>query len=469
VELVGPLGEEPPKPVLTETHKRIFTKEPVPGKERDTAHELIGNFARRAYRRPVTKEEVDRLTGLYDFARAQGDSFEGGVKMALEAVLVSPYFLFRGELQPEPNNPRSVHPINEFALASRLSYFLWSSMPDEELFAQAERGTLRKNLEAQVKRMLRDPKSRVLVDNFAGQWLQTRNLKLMTPDKKLFPEFDDALRAAMQKETEMFFESIMREDRSVLDFLNADYTFANERLAKFYGISRVKGDEFQRVSLKGTQRSGVLSQGSVLVITSNPTRTSPVKRGKWVLENLLGTPPPPPPPDVPELSEAKDKVESGTLRQRMEQHRQSPICASCHARMDPIGFGLENFDAVGAWRDKDGNFAIDPTGNLVSGETFKGPADLANILMKKRKDDFVHCLSDKMLTYALGRGMEYYDKCAIEEVSKGVAKNRYKFSSMILEVVKSTPFQMRRGEGDRLAPVSSKIQAQSSKGQAGND
>jgi hypothetical protein len=448
LELVGPLGEVI-KPELTATHRRIFTREPTAGKERETAQELIGNFARKAYRRPVTKEEVNRLTGLYDFARKQGDGFEGGVKTALEAVLVSPHFLFRGELQPEPNNPRAVHAVNEFALASRLSYFLWSSLPDEELFAQAERGTLRKNLEAQTRRMLKDPKARALVDNFAGQWLQTRNLKLMTPDKAMFPAFDDALRAAMQRETEMFFEAILREDRSVLDFLNADYTFANERLANYYGIPNVKGEAFQKVSLRGTQRSGVISQGSVLVITSNPTRTSPVKRGKWVLENLLGTPPPPPPPDVPELDEKKK--EHGTLRQRLEQHRESAICASCHARMDPIGFGLENFDAVGAWRVRDGNNPIDSTGTLVSGEEFKGPADLANVLVKKRKEDFARCLSEKMLTYALGRGMEYYDKCAIEEVAKGLAKNKYKFSSLILEVVKSAPFQKRRGEGDRLA------------------
>lgn len=439
---------------LPDSHLRLVGHLLQSEKNADSAKKIVQRFAGRAYRRPVSEAEVERLMRLFEMANKNGESFERAVQLTLQAVLVSPYFLFRGELQPEPNNPNMVHPINEYSLASRLSYFLWSSMPDETLFGEAEQGTLRNNLDAEVKRMLNDPKATALVDNFAGQWLQIRNLKLMSPDPDEFPEFDDDLRQAMERETELLFETILREDRSVLDFLAADYTFVNERLAKHYKIQGVKGTEFQKVSLKGTHRRGLLTQGSVLTITSNPTRTSPVKRGKWVLENILGTPPPPPPPEVPELSEAKEKVLSGTLRQRMEQHREDPICASCHARMDPIGFGLENFDGVGGWREKDGKFAVDPAGKLVSGETFKGPAELIDILMQRKRDEFVRCLAEKMLTYALGRGIEYYDRCAVDQMVRGTAKNGYKFSSLILELVKSTPFQKRRGEGDRFLQAS---------------
>ncbi len=443
---------DPSRPVaLPESHRRIFFRQPTPGTKAGVAREIIGRFATRAFRRPVTKEEVDRLMKLFALADANGESFERSVKVALEAVLVSPYFLFRGELQPEPNNPSVVRPVDEIALASRLSYFLWSSLPDDELFALAERKALRKNLEQQVKRMLRDPKVKAFVDNFAGQWLQIRNLKLVAPDKKLFPEFDDNLRAAMAKETELFFTDIVRQDRSVLEFLDANFTFINERLARLYGIQGVRGDDFQRVSLKGTHRGGLLTQASVLTVTSTPTRTSPVKRGKWVLENILGAPPPPPPPDVPELKEGKEAALTGTLRQRMEQHRQNPMCAACHARMDPIGFGLENFNGIGEWREKEGDFSLDPAGKLVSGETFNGPDDLRTILMKRKRDDFVHCLTEKMLTYALGRGLEYYDKCAVDQITKRLAKGRYKFSTLIFEIVKSAPFELRRGEEEQLA------------------
>jgi len=450
LEVAGPL--DVPLPPLPETHRRIFVREPAPTNKVDYAREIITRFATRAYRRPARTDEVDRLVKFVQSAMKQGDSFERGIQIALQAVLVSPHFLFRGELQPEPNNPDAVHPINEFALASRLSYFLWSSMPDDELFGLAAKGALRKNLDRQVRRMLKDSKSRALVDNFAGQWLQLRNLRIATPDAKTFPDYDDALRAAMQGETEAFFEHIIHDDRSVLDFLNANYTFANERLARHYGLKGIQGEAFQRVSLKGTGRSGVLTQGAILTLTSNPTRTSPVKRGKYVLENILGSPPPPPPPDVPELKEVKLV---GTLRQRMEQHRENPTCASCHARMDPIGFGFENFDGIGAWRQKDGEFPIDPAGELVSGETFKGPADLTAILVKRKRDEFVRCLSEKMLTYALGRGLEYYDKCALDQISKGVSRKGYRFSSLILEVTRSVPFQQRRGEADQTVAANS--------------
>jgi len=444
LEVAGPL--DVPLPPLPEAHRRIFFREPGPTNKIDYAYEIIARFATRAYRRPVRPDEVDRLARFVQSAMKQGDSFERGVQLALQGVLISPHFLFRGELQPEPNNPNAVHPINEFALASRLSYFLWSSMPDDELFSLAGKGELRKNLDRQVRRMLKDPKSRALVDNFAGQWLQLRNLRIATPDAKTFPDYDDTLRAAMQAETETFFEHMIREDRSVLDFLNANYTFVNQRLARHYGLRGVKGDAFRRVRLKGTGRSGVLTHGAILTLTSNPTRTSPVKRGKYVLENILGTPPPPPPPDVPELQEVKL---TGTLRQRMEQHRDNPTCASCHARMDPIGFGFENFDGIGAWRDKDGDFPIDPAGELVSGEKFKSPGDLTTILVKQKRDAFVRCLSEKVLTYALGRGLEFYDKCALDEITKGAARKGHRFSSLILEVVRSVPFQQRRGEADR--------------------
>ena len=452
LEVIGPI--ENSLPALPETHRRILFRQPSAGNKPEVAREIIGRFAQRAFRRPVTADELNRLAKFVELAAKEGESFEKGIKLALSAVLVSPHFLFRGELQPEPDNPKAIHSINEYALAARLSYFLWSSLPDDELFQLAEKKTLRKNLDLQVRRMLRDQKSRALVDNFAAQWLQLRNLKQVSPDPKLFANFDEPLRAAMQKETELFFETILREDRSVLDFIDANFTFMNERLARHYGIEGVRGEQFQRVFFKQNQRGGILTHASILTITSNPTRTSPVKRGKWILENILGTPPPPPPPNVPELSDETARVLSGSLRQRMEQHRENPLCASCHARMDPIGFGLENFDAVGAWREKDGDFPVDPVGKLVSGESFTTPGQLRLILLKGKHDEFVHCLSEKMLTYALGRGLEYYDRCALEQIGKGLAKHRYKFSSLILEVVKSVPFQQRRGEGDRLAQTS---------------
>lgn len=444
LEIEGP--PEAAAEMLPETHRRIFFKRAAKGTEPQVAREVIAAFARRAYRRPVTDAEASRLMRLFELGKKHGETFEGSVQQALKAVLVSPHFLFRGELQPEPDNPKAVHPVNEYALASRLSYFLWSSMPDEELFSLAERGQLRKNLETQVRRMMKSPKSKALVENFAGQWLQLRNLAIAQPDKKLFPTFDPKLRAAMQRETELLFENVMREDRSVFEFLTADYTFVNERLAKHYGMTGVTGEEFQRVSLKGTPRAGVLTHASILTLTSNPTRTSPVKRGKWVLENLLATPPPPPAPNVPELDGQKQLT--GTLRQRMEQHRANPTCASCHTKMDAIGFGLENYDGVGAFRTLDAGEAIDSSGELSATDKFKGPVDLANLLARQKKDDYIRCLVEKMLTYSLGRGLEYYDRCAMKEIADGLAKRRYTFSGLVLEVVNSVPFQKRRGEGD---------------------
>lgn len=452
LEVVGPLTTE--RPPLPESHRRIFFVAPAartPEAERDCAREILGEFARRAYRRPVRPEEVNGLLGLYDLARSDGENFEAGVKLALTAVLVSPHFLFRGDWPVGPEDPQAVHPISEFALATRLSYFLWSTMPDEELFRLAAEGRLRRQLTAQVRRMLRDPRARALVDNFAGQWLQFRTLEVVAPDPATYPGFDDTLRAAMRREVELFVEHVVREDRSVLEFLDADWTFVNGPLARHYGLDGVEGEEFRRVSLRGTTRGGVLTMGSFLTITSNPTRTSPVKRGKWVLDNLLNQPPPPPPPDVPELPDNPAARLTGSLRQRLEQHRADPMCASCHALMDPIGLAFENFDGVGRWRDQDEGFPIDPAGQLASGERFQGPAELKRLLLTARREEFLRCLAAKLLTYALGRGLEYYDQCAVDAVVEAARRGDHRFSALVLGVVNSVPFQYRRGEGGGLA------------------
>lgn len=430
-----------------EIRRKIMLVEPTAANRANDARKIIGHFARRAYRRPAKPEEVERLARFVELAEKQGDGFDKGIQLALQAVLISPHFLFRVERDKEPNNPDAIHPIDEFELATRLSYFLWSTMPDEELFALAERGELRKdnNLEIQVRRMLKDPKARALVENFAGQWLQTRNLKSFAPDKGQFPAFDEALRSSMIRETDLFFEAIVKEDRAILDFIDADFTFLNERLARHYGIPGVEGEQWRRVSLKGTPRGGVLTQASVLTVTSNPTRTSPVKRGKWILENIFNTPPPPPPPDAGELSEDKAVVLSGSLRKRMEQHRAKALCASCHQRMDPLGFGFENFDTIGAWRTRDGNFDIDPSGTLPDGQSFQGPVELKKIL-KGRADLFRRCLAEKLLTYGLGRGLEFYDKCAVDDICKTTAKNGDRFAGLVVAIVQSDPFQLRRGK-----------------------
>jgi len=442
-ELTGPLGVDQPLPA---SHHRVFFKLPVKGKESAVGRELVGKFAQRAWRRPVTAGELDRLMRLFEQGRRDGENFEASVKLALTAVLVSPHFLFRGEIQPNPDNPAQVQAIDEWALASRLSYFLWSTMPDDELFALAGKNRLRKNLDAQLKRMLLDPKARALTENFAGQWLQLRLLDLIEPDRKQFPGFSDDLRRAMRTETERFFEYIIHEDRPVSDFLLADYTFVNGALAQHYGLEGVTGDDFVKVSLKGSPRQGVLTQGSILTLTSNPTRTSPVKRGKWVLENVLATPPPPPPPGVSSLeSQAALK---GTLRQRMEQHRENAVCASCHEKMDAIGFGFEHFDGIGGFREKDGKDPVESSGELSAQQTFKDHRDLNALLIEARRADFLRCLTEKMLTYALGRGLEYYDKPAVQGIMRQLEQKELKFSALVKGVVDSVPFQKRRGEGD---------------------
>jgi hypothetical protein len=428
---------------------RIVIATPLQRGKQEAARAVLRAFARRAYRRPVSAEEVQRLARFVDLAEKNGDDFEKGIRLALQATLVSPHFLFRIERdRPKagvrgPGSGVRGFPISDYELASRLSYFLWSSMPDEDLFRLAGQQALRKDMRNQVRRLLADPKSAAFVENFFGQWLQTRNLAAATPDPGAFPAFDDGLRAAMLRETELFLGAVIKEDRSILDFVGADFTFVNERLARHYGIPGVKGPEFRRVKLPAS-RSGILTQASVLTITSNPNRTSPVKRGKWVLETLLNAPPPPPPPDAGQLNETREAVLSGSLRRRMELHRSKAICASCHQRMDPLGFSLENFDGIGAWRTRDGAFPIDASGTLPGGKTFSGAGGLRQVLLQKR-DEFCRCLAEKMLTYALGRGLEAYDKCAVDRITEAVARDDYRFSSLVQAVVQSEPFTMRRG------------------------
>ena len=445
IEVTGPFSEAVPP--LHALHRKIFFKAPGPQTTNQVAREILQRVTDRAYRRSATPAELDGLMRLFGQARESGDGFEAAVKQGLMAVLVSPHFLFRGEIQSNPDNPHESHRVSEYALASRLSYFLWSTMPDEELLRLASHGRLRRNLAGQVKRMLVDPKSRALVDNFAGQWMQLRTLDIVSPDEKLFPGFDAPLRAAFRRETESLFEHVLRKDRPITEFLTADYTFVNEPLARHYGISGVHGPDFVRVSLQGTGRSGVLTHASVLTLTSNPNRTSPVKRGKWILENILASPPPPPPPGVPAL---ESKETHGTLRQRMDAHRDNAMCASCHAKMDPLGFAFEHFDAVGRFREKDGDEVVDTRGELVSGERFADHVELSRVLSDSRQADFVRCVSEKMLTYALGRGLEYYDRPALVAMDTQLRKKNLRFSALIQAVVESVPFQYRRGDGDPL-------------------
>jgi hypothetical protein len=439
IKIRGPMPDVARVP--SASYRRIMIASPSKDhSEFEVAHRICENLARRAFRRPVSREEVDRFVGLTEMARKHGDSFEQGIRLAVQAILVSPDFLFKVERDHKPLD--KPYPVTEHELATRLSYFLWSSMPDDELFALADHGELRKNLAAQVHRMLKDPKADALGDNFAGQWLQVRNVKSIMIDPALFPQLDDELRAAFVRETTMFFEAIVNENRSILEFLDGDFTFVNERLANYYGIPGVTGPEFRRVSLKGTPRAGILTQGSVLTVTSNATRTSPVKRGKFILETILNAPPPPPPPNVPELIDTAEAIRSASFRQRMEQHRANPDCAVCHDKMDALGFAFENFDTIGRWRTKDGAFPIDPSGTLPDGRSFKDPAGL-RALLRAEPDKFRRCLAEKLLTYALGRGVDATDRCAVAEIAKTTAERGDTFAEMVLAVVKSDPFQMR--------------------------
>ena len=418
----------------------------------EQTREVLTRLLRKAYRRLPTENEVEQLVQFAESVQAGGAKWEAGIQQAIKVILCSPKFLFRLELDDRPQSEEPI-PINEFHLASRLSYFLWSSIPDDELLELAEKNLLTENLAAQVKRMLADPKARELATNFGVQWLQIQRLETATPDPERFPTFNPKLRKAMLKETELFLESIFREDRSILDLLDADYTFVNQRLGGHYEIWRdeqgepIKGDAFRRVTLKNPSRGGILTQASVLTVTSNPTRTSPVKRGRWVLEQILGSPPPPPPPDVPELEEDHDAITGTTLRERLEQHREDPACANCHAKMDPIGFAMENYNAIGKFRTKEGEQDIDTAGQLPDGTAFEGIADLKQIL-KDRKKQFARCLTEKMLTFALGRGLEYYDKPTVDRIVTELETNDYRSSVLITEIVKSDPFRLRRGTKD---------------------
>ena len=430
----------------TPSRERIFVCRPkTPAEESTCAHTILAKLTRRAFRRPVTEADIKPLMAFYDKGRAEGD-FDNGVERALTAMLVSPDFLFRVERDPKGSAPGAIYKVSDVALASRLSFFLWSSIPDEQLLELAEQNKLSNPvaLQAQVQRMLEDPKSQALVDNFAGQWLYLRNLQLMTPDPVLFAEFNDNLRDDFKTETALFFQNVLREDRSILELLDAKYTFLNQRLAEHYGIEGVYGPQFRKVELTDPNRGGLLGQGSILTVTSYPNRTSVVQRGRWILENLLGTPPPPPPPNVPDLNVHGKEGKQLTMRQAMEQHRANPVCASCHARMDPLGFALENYDAIGKWRDKDAGDTIDNTGKTPDGTPFKGPAGLKQILATKDRDMFLNTVTEKLLLYSLGRGVEYYDQPAVRAITRQAAKDDYHMASLIGAIVRSTPFQMRR-------------------------
>jgi mono/diheme cytochrome c family protein len=439
----------------TPSRNRIFVCHPTArSAEAACAKQILSAFARRAFRRPVVDRDIAVPLQLLAKESAAG-GFEAGIEMALRALLTSPEFLFRVERDPgDVAQGRSdgaaagaSYRISDVELASRLSFFLWSSIPDDSLLAAAERGRLRDPavLEAQVQRMLADPRAEALTTNFASQWLYLRNLAAVVPNLRLYPDFDDNLRQAFRRETELFFQSVVQEDRSVLDLLDADYTFVNERLAKHYGIANVYGDRFRRVSLaKDSERRGLLGHGSILTVTSHATRTSPVRRGKWILENILGMPPPPPPGNVPPLEESQSGTQALTMRQRMAQHRENPACAACHRSIDPPGLALENFDAVGRWRALgEGGAPIDASGTLPSGETFDGVAGLRRALLA-RPDVFVGTLTEKLLTFALGRGVDYHDAPAVRQIRREAARDGYRFSSLVLAVVRSTPFQMRR-------------------------
>jgi len=440
ITFVGPF----PAKVEKASRKKILTCDPNTGAA--CVDKILSTLARRAYRRPVTKAEVASLAKFVAMAKAEGQSVEQGIQLAIQAILVSPHFLFRIERDLDPNDPSKVHKISDLELASRLSYFLWTSMPDDELLGIAEAGKLRQPgiLEAQVKRMLADERSSALADNFAGQWLETRNLDSITPDPKKFPEWGPELRDSMKTETRMFFESILRENRPLSEFLDAKYTFLDERLAKHYGIEGVSGGTFRRVELTTDQRGGLLSQASILSISSYPTRTSPVIRGKYLLQNFLGAPPPAPPPDVPTLDE-EAVGNAGSLRQQLEKHRSNATCASCHNRMDVLGFGLENYDAIGKWRTMDGKFPVDISGTFPNGKSFSTPAEM-KVLLKEELPDFARCIIEKMLTYSLGRGLEKYDRKTIDDIGRRLSASGYQFQTLISEIVQSLPFQSRRGE-----------------------
>ncbi len=448
VECEGPMDPRTPATKAL----MVFT----PGKsQREQAGEVLWRFASRAWRRPVEKEEIDRLVALVDYAIAHNDSWEEALRRAVSAILASPKFVFRMEPDDEPGNPEP-HPLNDFQLATRLSYFLWSSCPDEPLLQLAYEKKLAGNLDGQVRRMLDDPRADALVENFAIQWLQLGRLASHSADSKTFPNWRPELRAAMLEETRRFVREIVEDDHSILDLLDGSFTWLNRPLAELYGIAPgIKDGEWKRVSLADTPRGGLLTQASVLTVTSNPTRTSPVKRGKWVLEQLLGAPPPPAPPNVPSLDDRNRKELTGTFRQKLEQHRANPNCAGCHAKMDSFGLALENFNGVGQWRDRDeSGTPVDASASLGT-RKLKGPTDL-KALLRERRRDFARCFTEKMMIYALGRGLDYYDDPSVDRIQRALAANDYKFSVLLTEIAKSDAFRLRRGAGQTTMDTAQK-------------
>jgi hypothetical protein len=444
IKFVGPF----PAKVEKASRKKILICDPNTAGNA-CVEQILTKLAHRAFRRPVAKAEVAGLMKFVAMSKAEGQSNEQALQLAIQAMLVSPHFLFRVEHDPA-GDPHRVHPVSDLELASRLSYFLWSTMPDDELLSLAESGKLRGAMDAQIKRMFADPKSAAFAANFAGQWLETRNLDSVKPDPVKFPEWGPELRDAMKMETNLFFEHLLRENRPLAEFLDAKYTFLNERLAKHYGIEGITGGDFRKVDLATNQRGGVLAHASVLTVSSYPTRTSPVIRGKYILQNVLGAPPPAPPADVPTLNEEAVGT-TASLRKQMEQHRSNPSCSTCHNRMDTLGFGLENYDAIGRWRTKDGKFDIDVAGAFPSGKAFDTPAQMRTLL-RDELPEFARCLTEKMLTYALGRGLEKYDRKTVESITRKLEADGYPFQSLVFEIARSLPFQSRRGE----APLSGK-------------
>jgi mono/diheme cytochrome c family protein len=448
ISIVGPYN--PAGAGDTPSRRRIFTCSPPSGagaasKEDACAKKILSSLMRRAYRRPATDADLKKPFELYQAAKA-ADGFDAGIEMGVSAVLTSPEFLFRIDRDPAGVTPGTPYALSDLELATRLSFFLWSSVPDDELLDVAVKGDLDKPavLERQVMRMLADPRSQNLVTNFASQWLHLRNLDAITPDMRLFPDFDDNLRQAFREETELLVESVIRENRSVLDLLRANYTFVNERLAKHYGIPNVYGSRFRRIDFgEGAQRGGLLRQGSILLVTSYPTRTSPVIRGKWILDNVLGVPPPPPPATVPALDDVKMSKRNASVRERLAEHRKNPTCAGCHRLMDPVGFALENYDAVGRWRTLESGEPIDASGTLFDGTDFRGVAGLQSAILK-RPELFITTLSEKLLIFAIGRGVAYYDAPAMRKIVRDSSAQDYRFSSIVMGVVNSTPFRMRK-------------------------
>ena len=433
----------------TPSRQRIFTCHPVkPAEEAPCARKIVSSLLRQAYREPVADEDLQHVMQFYESARRDA-SFEGGIEAALERILASPKFVFRAEPDPAEAAPGTVYRVSGTDLASRLSFFLWSSIPDEKLLTEASQGKLREAaaVDSEIKRMLADPKADALVQNFAGQWLQLRNLRNVQPNTDEFPDFDDNLRQAFREETELLFKSVLTEDRSVLDLLTADYTFVNERLARHYGIPGIYGNRFRRVAVTEEERKGLLGQGSILALTSHAERTSPVVRGKWILENLMGLAVQPPPPNVPPLKEPEDGQKPKTMREQMAEHRASPVCASCHKTLDPIGFAMENFDAVGAWRTKEAGGPINAEGELADGTQVNGVVALRKALLT-RPEVFVTTVTRKLLTYALGRGLDYRDMPEVRRIVRNAAQNNYRFSSLILGVAHSTPFEMSTAQGN---------------------